>query len=165
MAWGEVLLRILGEHPTFGGDAPHRQVWTPGKLPWKDEQVTGVSKRNGKDVFSTYTFLFWSMFSWSLRLLFSKDAEHSRTSDIGTLCSIEHRNEWFKNFDPIHFFLGPLGKRICGTRSNWLHLDSLSAYLPKPERLCLGWDFCDGCGGGRFHKFGGTYLRSGTFLH
>ena len=132
MARGEVLLRILGEHPTFGGDAPHRQVWTPWQHEGSCQRWTSDRGQQEK----------WPRCSFSS----SNDAEHSRTSNIGTLCSIEHRNE-LNILTP--FFVGVhLGRGFAmvpaalGSTSD----SALSAYLPKPsfagalaKRRCDGW--------------------------
>ena len=134
MARGEVLLRILGEHPTFGGDAPHRQVW----IPWQHE---GNCQRWTSDRGQQEK---WPRCSFSS----SNDAEHSRTSNIGTLCSIEHTNEL--NILIPFFGWCPLGKRICHgfPAALWLHLGFCAVSLPSKTKFrdrALAKRRCDGC--------------------
>ena len=152
MARGEVLLRILGEHPTFGGDAPHRQVWTPWQHEGNCQRWTSDRGQQEK----------WQRCSFSS----SNDAEHSRTSNIGTLCSIEHRNEL--NI-LIPFFVGVhLGDLPWVSRSTWLHLGFCAVSLPSKTkfRRCLGettlWWMEKGM---ETTYFEGEYLRSLTFFH
>lgn len=154
MARGEVLLRILGEHPTFGGDAPHRQVWTPWQHEGNCQRWTSDRGQQEK----------WQRCSFSS----SNDAEHSRTSNIGTLCSIEHRNEL--NI-LIQFFWCPFGKRICHgfPAALWLHLGFCAVSLPSKTKFrdrALAKRRCDGCWRGKeTTHFEGEYLRSQTFFH